>query len=38
MLPGKRDLTFTVVRAGGVSAWSAQRTAHMVDVTIYGPK
>ncbi|MQY39636.1 hypothetical protein SRB17_76630 [Streptomyces sp. RB17] len=38
MLPGKRDLTFTVVRAGGASAWAAQHAAEVADVTIYGPK
>ncbi|MET8243783.1 hypothetical protein ABZV31_04710 [Streptomyces sp. NPDC005202] len=38
MLPGKRDLTFTVVRAADVSAWSAQHATHVADVTIYGPK
>ncbi|MEV6054830.1 hypothetical protein [Streptomyces sp. NPDC052107] len=38
MLPGKRDLTFTVVREGGRPAWPAQRAADVADVTIYGPK
>jgi hypothetical protein len=38
MLPGKRDLTFTVVRRGGTAAWSAQHAAHIADITIYGPK
>lgn len=38
MLPGKRDLTFTVVREGGASAWSAQHAVEVADVTIYGPK
>ncbi|MFI6358499.1 hypothetical protein ACIBJF_39170 [Streptomyces sp. NPDC050743] len=38
MLPGKRDLTFTVVRAGGASAWSTQHGTEVAHVTIYGPK
>lgn len=38
MLPGKRDLTFTVVREGGASASPAQRAAHVAGITIYGPK
>lgn len=38
MLPGKRDLAFTVVREGDVSAWSTQHATHVADVTIYGPK
>ncbi|MFF0133415.1 hypothetical protein ACFYTG_48490 [Streptomyces mirabilis] len=38
MLPGKRDLTFTVVREGSASASPAQRAAHVAEVTIYGPK
>lgn len=37
-LPGKRDLTFTLVPAGGASALSTQHAAHVSDVTIYGPK
>ncbi|MFF4576039.1 hypothetical protein [Streptomyces sp. NPDC001410] len=38
MLPGKRDLTFTVVREGGASAWSTRHAVHVDDVTIHGPK
>ncbi|MFE2474147.1 hypothetical protein [Streptomyces mirabilis] len=38
MLPGKRDLTFTVVREGSASASLAQHAAHVAKVTIYGPK
>ncbi|WP_327432957.1 hypothetical protein [Streptomyces sp. NBC_01236] len=38
MLSGKRDLAFTVVRKGDVSAWSTQHATHVADVTIYGPK
>ena len=38
MLPGKRDLTFTLTRKGQASTFSTQHAAHMNDVAIYGPK
>jgi len=38
MLPGKRDLSFTVVRADEAPAWSAQHATRVADVTIDGPK
>ncbi|GAA2518785.1 hypothetical protein [Streptomyces longisporus] len=38
MLPGKRDLTFTLARKGQASTFSTQHAAHVNDVAIYGPK
>jgi hypothetical protein len=38
MLPGKRDLTFSLTRTGVTADQLSQRVASLTDVTIYGPK